>query len=611
MGKLQVNGAISATGTISASSFLGNLDWSYITNKPNFALKRNNASFYVGLGNHYPGGTTPTYYRITLPDSQLNMYGMYTIDLLVDQSYGSGYGGKIIIQAYHNNSTMVWNAFQAYVDGTLTTDIKIYGSDGKYFYISGCSAWGNIAIENMIVADSAINVDLTNTTIDIVTSLPSTYQTATMSYGLSSTNYTSYTVTKTGGGASGTWGINVTGSAGSVAWGNVTGKPSTFTPSSHTHDYLPLSGGTMTGSPVIKFPASAGSIAASDPMAITYGRISAYGTLCINANTDNSGTEYVILTAGKGLSSSTSDGLAIGSSTLTWQGSTVLTTGNFPSSSSLARQTDIWISAASLDVNTYYPVVISLPANGLNRIKLAVQLNSSTRPSWSTHNGGFTSNIDVEIIQAGWGTVNPFRYLLRQDDYGFASVKPAYFAGQLSNASLAVFYVRGGGSYRFICDWADASISLRTSSTTYNDQTVAPTTSASIFHAGTKSHLYCNVDYAASAGSAGYLPSYTEYSSTSSLDGFLTDGVLRWAKVNSAALAFGNDGSVISVGWGGGFGSQVWLDDGSGPAKMAVRNRSGGSSWNGWRHCIMSCSETYYGGSLPSSANVGDVFFKT
>ena len=47
-------------------------------------------------------------------------------------------------------------------------------------------------------------------------------------------------------------------------------------------------------------------------MAITYGRISSHGTLCINANTDNSGTEYVILTAGKGLSSSTSDGLAIG-----------------------------------------------------------------------------------------------------------------------------------------------------------------------------------------------------------------------------------------------------------------------------------------------------------
>ena len=93
--------------------------------------------------------------------------------------------------------------------------------------------------------------------------------------------------------------------------------------------YLKLAGGTMAASAIIKFPASAGTIATSDPMAITYGRISAYGTLYINANTDNSGTEYVVLTAGKGLSSSASDGLAVGTSTLTWQGSTVLTSGNY------------------------------------------------------------------------------------------------------------------------------------------------------------------------------------------------------------------------------------------------------------------------------------------
>ena len=67
---------------------------------------------------------------------------------------------------------------------------------------------------------------------------------------LDSSNYTTYTVTKTGTGASGTWGINISGNAAtasSVAWGNVTGKPSTYTPSSHTHSYLPLGGGTMTG----------------------------------------------------------------------------------------------------------------------------------------------------------------------------------------------------------------------------------------------------------------------------------------------------------------------------------------------------------------------------
>ena len=68
---------------------------------------------------------------------------------------------------------------------------------------------------------------------------------------LHSGNYTSYTVTKTGSGASGTWGISISGNAAtasSIAWSNVTGKPSTFTPSSHTHSYLPLSGGTLTGS---------------------------------------------------------------------------------------------------------------------------------------------------------------------------------------------------------------------------------------------------------------------------------------------------------------------------------------------------------------------------
>lgn len=138
---------------------------------------------------------------------------------------------------------------------------------------------------------------------------------------LTSSNYTSYTVTKTGGGASGTWGINITGSSGSCtgnaatasnaskvnghtvnsdvpsgakftdtntwrplgtaantacagndsrlsnsrpasdvyswaktsskpsySWSEITSKPSTFTPASHTHAYIPLSGGTITGS---------------------------------------------------------------------------------------------------------------------------------------------------------------------------------------------------------------------------------------------------------------------------------------------------------------------------------------------------------------------------
>lgn len=42
------------------------------------------------------------------------------------------------------------------------------------------------------------------------------------------------------------------GSTNAVTWGNVSGKPSTFTPSSHTHSYLSTSGGTVSDHITIK-----------------------------------------------------------------------------------------------------------------------------------------------------------------------------------------------------------------------------------------------------------------------------------------------------------------------------------------------------------------------
>jgi hypothetical protein len=50
---------------------------------------------------------------------------------------------------------------------------------------------------------------------------------------------------KDGSNATGTWGINISGnaaSASSVAWGNVSGKPKTFTPSTHTHTSIVTEG---------------------------------------------------------------------------------------------------------------------------------------------------------------------------------------------------------------------------------------------------------------------------------------------------------------------------------------------------------------------------------
>ena len=53
--------------------------------------------------------------------------------------------------------------------------------------------------------------------------------------------YTAGTI-RADGGFEGTLRGNVTGSAGSVAWGNVSGKPSTFTPSGHGHGWGEISG---------------------------------------------------------------------------------------------------------------------------------------------------------------------------------------------------------------------------------------------------------------------------------------------------------------------------------------------------------------------------------
>ena len=61
---------------------------------------------------------------------------------------------------------------------------------------------------------------------------------------LNDSNYTSYSPSLTGSGASGTWGISVTGSAGSVAWTNVSSRPTAL--SQFSND-LGNYGGWITG----------------------------------------------------------------------------------------------------------------------------------------------------------------------------------------------------------------------------------------------------------------------------------------------------------------------------------------------------------------------------
>ena len=66
-------------------------------------------------------------------------------------------------------------------------------------------------------------------------------------------------------------------------------------------------------------------------------------------------------------------------------------------------------------------------------------------------------------------------------------------------------------------------------------------------------------------------------------DAFLAENTFQVARVTAAATAINNDGMILSAGYSGGWGAQIWLDDGSGAASMRIRNRSGATAWNGWR----------------------------
>lgn len=136
------------------------------------------------------------------------------------------------------------------------------------------------------------------------------------------------------------------------------------------------------------------------------------------------------------------------------------------------------VSLTNLDQNTWYPVVSmnTIPYSGLHHIKCNVQLNSGSKPSWSTHGGGFTVNLDLLVTAYGWGTTHMDSICLNNDSHWVTSgANPAGYS-QMGNGSVAVFWLRGGGQYRLYADW-DANWTVKTSTYTNNEQSVSPTTS--------------------------------------------------------------------------------------------------------------------------------------
>lgn len=135
-----------------------------------------------------------------------------------------------------------------------------------------------------------------------------------------------------------------------------------------------------------------------------------------------------------------------------------------------------WIDASKLDESKYYPVVMQIKGGRRARIELNVALNSGTKPSWSTHELGFTVRCIWESSANVWDTASINR-IIEDYHYRFSNVIPAGDINQMTHSSNEYIYVRGGGKYYFAATNLTSEPSLKTSAFTVSNQTIDVRTS--------------------------------------------------------------------------------------------------------------------------------------
>lgn len=153
--------------------------------------------------------------------------------------------------------------------------------------------------------------------------------------------------------------------------------------------------------------------------------------------------------------------------------------------------------------DTYWPCVVGIPYTGDRRMMLSVQLNSGSKPSWSTHGAGFTCVLDVVARAGGWGTTDAGSTILNHY-YSWSNVDPCSYI-QFTKSSNACFYLRGGGKYFIYTDFS-ASWRIITAETnllgssTYKEM-VAPTKTLPAISIN-RATIMCNVDGLSSKATA-------------------------------------------------------------------------------------------------------------
>lgn len=332
-----------------------------------------------------------------------------------------------------------------------------------------------------------------------------------------SDNYTTYTVKKDGTGATGTWGINISGNAGSVAWANITGKPSSFTPSSHTHDdryytesesdsrYVNVTGDTMTGDLHVYAHTYCG-----------YGT----GSSVIDYNV------YAMYVGTNGTRTGTA-GSYIGGIAFTHM---IKYSGGYR----YCNSPQGWIGLRTVD----YP--------GSERSSLVF----ATKPGTGTSNTGDDIPIERMCItpagNVGVGTINPSTYKLEVNGDTYSTGYVRATSGFVKGSSSNDYVLLGGGGHKAISDFSMAHshpyLPLAGGTMNQESHVVFPGTSTDTNYGG--SIEFREVNYVTTSQTDwSYAPGITFHWGGRSVGklGLTSDGNLAWR--NQSIIHSGNIGS--------------------------------------------------------------------
>lgn len=136
------------------------------------------------------------------------------------------------------------------------------------------------------------------------------------------------------------------------------------------------------------------------------------------------------------------------------------------------------IDASGLDENTWYPVTIAAGARMCVRAEVLVALDSGTKPSWSTHERGFSTRKIWEWAPSAWGVNAVSDIKVYLSDFAHTNLDPVRGLDFLSHHDTCFVFVRGGGKYHFYTSHG-AQVILHTSTYKPSEasvQSVSPTT---------------------------------------------------------------------------------------------------------------------------------------